>query len=168
MAIKKIRIFGDPVLREKDPKVKKIDDKIVNLINDLTDTMRNAKGAGLAANQIGVLKKVAVIDIGEGLIKLINPKIIKKNGEIEEIEGCLSFYSLNSPINRAEKVTIITKNLEGEEVKIEAEGLLARAIQHEIDHLNGILIIDNALDEEKRKMVMELNKLKVQHGEEKF
>ena len=80
----------------------------------------------------------------------------------------MSFYSLNSPINRAEKVTIITKNLEGEEVKIEAEGLLARAIQHEIDHLNGILIIDHTLDEEKRKMIMELNKLKVQHGEEKF
>ena len=168
MAIRKIRIFGDPVLREKDPKVKKIDDKIVNLINDLTDSMRNAGGVGLAANQIGVLKRVAVVDIGEGLIKLINPKIIKKKGEIEEIEGCLSFYSLNCPIKRAEKVTIITKNLEGEEVKIEAEGLLARAIQHEIDHLNGILIIDHASDEDKRKIVMELNKLKVQYRRKNF
>jgi peptide deformylase len=168
MAIKKIRIFGDPVLREKASEVKEIDDKIVNLITDLTDTMRNASGAGLAANQIGVLKRVAVIDIGEGLIKLINPKIIKKKGKQKEIEGCLSFYSLNCPINRAEKVTVITKNSEGEKVKIEAEGLLARAIQHEIDHLNGILIIDHASNEEKRKIVMELNKLKVQYGEEKF
>jgi len=166
--MKKIRIFGDPVLREKSSSVKKINSKIKKLIEDLKDTMNTASGAGLAANQIGVLKRVAIINIEDKLVELINPKIIKKEGEIEEQEGCLSFHSLSCPIKRAEKVYIITKNSKGKKVKIEAEGLLARAIQHEIDHLNGVLIIDHASNVDRRKILLELNELRKKYQEDKI
>lgn len=168
MAKKRIRMFGDPVLREKSSSVKKIDDKTIKLIEYLEDTMRADSGVGLAANQIGVLKKVAVVDIGDGLIELINPEIIKREGEIEQQEGCLSFYSLGCLIKRAEKISIITKNLKGQKVKIKAEGLLARAIQHEIDHLNGVLIIDHASNEDRRKILLEMNELRKQYQEGKI
>jgi len=161
-------MFGDPVLREKSSSVKKVDNKTIKLIEDLEDTMRAASGVGIAANQIGVLKRVAVVDTGDGLIELINPKIIKKEGEIEQQEGCLSFYSLSCTIKRAEKISIITKNSKGKKVKIKAEGLLARAIQHEIDHLNGVLIIDHALNEDRRKILLEMNELRKQYQEVKI
>jgi len=168
MTKKRIRMFGDPVLREKSSVVKSIDDKTIKLIEDLEDTMRAASGVGFAANQLGVLKRVAVVDIGDGLIELINPEIIKSEGEIEQQEGCLSFYSLGCLIKRAEKISVITKNLKGKKVKIKTEGLLARAIQHEIDHLNGILIIDHASNEDRRKILLEMNELRKKYQEEKI
>ncbi|MFH1583861.1 MAG: peptide deformylase [Actinomycetota bacterium] len=168
MAKKMIRVFGDPVLREKSSDVKEIDSKVKKLIKDLVGTMKNSSGVGIAANQIGVLKKVAVVDIGDGLIELINPKIIKKEGEIEQQESCLSFYSLSCPVKRAEKISVITKNSKGQKVKIKAEGLLAKAIQHEIDHLNGILIIDHASNEDRRKILLEMNELRKQYQEGKI
>lgn len=168
MAKNRINVFGNPVLREKCSDVKEIDSKIKKLIKDLVDTMKNSSGVGIAANQIGVLKKVAVVDIGDELIELINPKIIKREGETEQQEGCLSFYSLSCLIKRAKKISIITKNSKGQKVKINAEGLLARAIQHEIDHLNGVLIIDHASNEDRRKILLEMNELKEQDREGKI
>jgi len=168
MAKNRIKVFGNPVLREKCSDVKEIDGKIKKLIKDLVDTMKNSSGVGIAANQIGVLKKVAVVDIGDELIELINPKIIKREGETEQQEGCLSFYSLSCLIKRAEKISIITKNSKGQKVKINAEGLLARAIQHEIDHLNGVLIIDYASNEDRRKILLEMNELRKQYQEGKI
>ncbi|MCL5985951.1 MAG: peptide deformylase [Actinobacteria bacterium] len=153
MAVEKIRTFGDPVLREKCFEVSKIDDSVKTLVRNLTDTMKDAPGVGLAASQIGVLRRVFVYDIGEGTQVLINPALLRKKGEIVEEEGCLSLYEIKCPVKRYQKVVIKGKNLNGEEVIVEAEDLLARVMQHEMDHLEGILFIDKVSEENRRKVL---------------
>ncbi|KXS43322.1 MULTISPECIES: peptide deformylase [unclassified Candidatus Frackibacter] len=142
MAVLPIRKVGDPVLRTDTKPVKEITDKTKRLLKDMADTMYDADGVGLAAPQIGVSKKMFVVDIGEGLISLVNPEIIESSGEDIDEEGCLSIPGEAGDVLRAEKIVIKGLNPEGEEVKIEANGLLARALQHEFDHLNGVLFID--------------------------
>lgn len=132
-------------LRKKSREVEVIDDRIITLLDDMAETMYAAQGVGLAAPQVGVLKKVVVIDIGEGLIELINPVITYKKGEQIDAEGCLSVPGRSATVSRPEKVMVRAKNRKGEEINIEGTGLLARALCHEIDHLSGTLYIDNAI-----------------------
>jgi peptide deformylase len=147
MAIRQIRYSDDPILRKNSREVTEINNRIKILLEDMVDTMYENDGVGLAAPQVGVLRKVVVIDIGEGIIKLINPEIIEKEGENIEIEGCLSVPNKIGTVKRPEKVKVKYLNEKGEEKIIEGTGLLAKALCHEIDHLNGILFIDKMIEE---------------------
>jgi peptide deformylase len=147
MAIRFIVKEPDPVLRERAKPVPKITPNIIKLLDDMADTMYEAQGVGLAAPQVGILKRVIVMDCGEeygGLIELINPEIIKKEGEQFGPEGCLSIPGLQGDVRRAQKCTVKGWDREGQEIEIEGEELLARCIQHEVDHLNGVLFLDVA------------------------
>jgi len=144
MAIRIVREEGDEVLRKKSREVNTIDQRIVTLVEDMADTMYYSEGVGLAAPQVGILKRIVVIDVGDGLLELINPEVIEQSGEECDIEGCLSLPEIVGEVTRPLKVVVKAKNLEGEDITIEGEGLLARALCHEIDHLNGILFIDRA------------------------
>ena len=145
MAIYSIVKVGDPVLREQAKEVKSITPNVIKLLENMADTLYEAKGVGLAAPQIGISKRVVVIDTGEGLIELINPQIIKYSEETEScVEGCLSIPGIQGEVERYLKVAVRALNREGEEFEIEGEGLLARAFQHEIDHLHGVLYVDRA------------------------
>lgn len=148
MAIRNIREIGDDVLRKKCKPVDKIDNRTLTLIDDMIDTMYEAEGVGLAAPQVGVLKRIAVIDVGEGPIILINPEIIKTEGTYIDAEGCLSIPGETANVERPEKVTVRAMDENGNTREVEGEELLARAFCHEIDHLDGILYIDKAIKEQ--------------------
>lgn len=145
MAIRNIIKDGDEVLRKKSKEVDVINGKLLALLDDMADTMYKAEGIGLAAPQIGVLKRVVVIDIGEGLIELINPKVVSSEGEQMEVEGCLSIPKVYGEVKRPDKVEVEALNRKGEKVKLKGDGLLARAFCHEIDHLDGILFKDKVV-----------------------
>lgn len=142
MAVLEIVKIGDPILRQKASPVTKITKKTTKLIQDMIETMYAADGAGLAAPQVGVSLQIVVIDVGEGPIVLINPKIIESEGEIIDVEGCLSIPGKKAYVKRAAQVTVIALNEKGKTIRIVGEDYLARALQHEIDHLNGILYVD--------------------------
>lgn len=162
MAILEIKEYGEPVLREKSLPVKEITPEILNLIRDMAETMYTAPGVGLAAPQVGVSKRIIIIDgEEEGLIVLINPTMVKSEGEVIAEEGCLSIPGVYSEVKRSSKVTVKALNESGEPIKITKEGLLARALQHEIDHLEGILFVDR-IGKLKRQLL--LNKLKKQNN----
>lgn len=146
MAIRIIVKDPDPVLREQAKPVPKITPNIHKLLDDMADTMYDAEGVGLAAPQIGILKRVIIVDVGDdnGLIELINPEIVSKEGEQFGPEGCLSIPGLRGDVNRAMKVTIKGLDRDGNEIVITGSELLARAFQHEVDHLNGVLFTDLA------------------------
>jgi len=144
MAVLKIRTLPDPVLRRKAKKVTKIDGSIQKLIDDMIDTMRAASGAGLAAPQIGVLLRLAVIELpDEETITLINPEIIKRQGERVVEEACLSVPGYQGEIKRSVTVKVKAQDRQGREIRLKGEELLAHALEHELDHLNGILYIDH-------------------------
>ena len=147
MAIRNIREDGDEILRKKSREVEVVDDKIREILEDMVETMHKYNGIGLAAPQIGLLKRLIVIDLydDKGPIKLVNPEIIKEKGTQEVEEGCLSFPNKFAKIIRPEEVTIKALNENGKTVKISAKGLLAQALSHEIDHLNGILFVDKII-----------------------
>ncbi len=146
MAVRIIRKGNDPDLREKASEIKKITPQIINILNDMAETMYSAEGIGLAANQIGIPKQLVVIDIQDGnLIELINPKIVELEGKENNVEGCLSFPGIIGEVSRAKKVTVEALNREGQNFRIVTNGLLSRALQHEIDHLEGKLLIDRAI-----------------------
>ena len=143
MALRQIRLFGDEILRKKSKVAEVVDDKIRQILNDMTDTMYNAEnGGGLAAPQIGLLMRLVVIDMGEGLMKLVNPKIINQEGTQEVIEGCLSISNTWGKLIRPAKVTVKALNENGEEIILTGTGDLAKCFCHEIDHLEGILFTD--------------------------
>jgi len=147
MAFLEIRKYPDSILRRKTTLVTEFDAELRRLIDDMTETMYAAPGVGLAANQVGVLKQVAVIDVSgkdepSSLLVLINPEIIHLEDEASIEEGCLSVPGYTTVVKRADKVIVRCLNREGKEIKVEAGGILSRALQHEIDHLNGILLID--------------------------
>jgi peptide deformylase len=146
MALRPIRILGEKVLRRKAKDVEKINAVILQLLNDMADTMYHNKGIGLAANQIGELKKLVVIDIGDGLIKLINPRIMKREGREVCTEACLSIPGMQGEVARAISVVVKAIDEEGKHLELDGTGLLARVFQHEIDHLNGRLFIDTAFN----------------------
>ena len=147
MAIRQIRYSEDPILRRVSREVTEINERIKILLEDMIDTMYKDEGVGLAAPQVGVLRRVVVIDIGEGVIKLINPEIIEKEGENIDVEGCLSVPGRAGTVKRPERVKVKYLNELGEEKIIEGTGLLAKALCHEVDHLNGILFIDKMIEE---------------------
>lgn len=146
MALREIRLDGDPLLRKKSKEITEISNRIKVLLNDMVDTMVYANGVGLAAPQIGVLRRAVVIDVGQGPIKLINPEVIESNGAVIDIEGCLSIPYLTGSVERPEVVKVKYLDENGEEKIIEGNGLLARALCHEIDHLDGILYTDRAIE----------------------
>jgi len=146
MALRKILNDNHPVLRTPAQEVKKINSGVTRLLDDMIETMHDADGVGLAANQVGVSKRILIAADGEEVIyELINPHCTLEDGELLGIEGCLSVPGTYGEVPRAEKVIVKALNREGREIRLEAEGLLARILQHEIDHLDGILFTDKAL-----------------------
>lgn len=147
MAIRIIREDGDEILRKKAKEVEVVDDKIREILNDMVETLHHYNGVGLAGPQIGILKRLVVIDLydDKGPIKLVNPVIKKQKGEQEVEEGCLSFPNQYAKVIRPEEIVAEALNEKGEKIKIKAKGLLAQAICHEVDHLDGILFVDNMI-----------------------
>ncbi|MCP4603417.1 MAG: peptide deformylase [Proteobacteria bacterium] len=143
-----IVVYPDQRLRTKAEPVDRVDDEIRKLVDEMAETMYAAPGVGLAANQVGVLKRMAVLDVDysdgdPNLIVIINPEIISRQGEVMWEEGCLSFPEVHEEISRAECISVQALNRDGEQFRIEADGLLAIALQHEIDHLDGVLLVDH-------------------------
>ena len=139
MAIRTIVKVGDPVLSKKCRAVENIDERIITLLDDMIDTLYDSGGVGLAAPQVGILKRIAVIDIGDGLIELINPEIVAEEGTQNDLEGCLSLPGKWGYVERPKKVTVRAMDRTGDMYEYEGEGLLARAFCHELEHLDGIL-----------------------------
>jgi peptide deformylase len=147
MNLMQIRKIGDPVLRSKTNKIDEVTKKTNDLVDNMFETMYAEEGVGLAAPQVGILKRIAVVDIREGnKIVLINPEIIEEEGKAIREEGCLSIPGETGDVIRAEKIKVRSLDRESNEIEFEAEGLEARAIQHEIDHLDGILFIDKVVE----------------------
>lgn len=146
MALREIRTDEDPILRKQSKEVTEISKRIKILLEDMEETMIHANGVGLAAPQIGVLRRVVTIDVGEGVMKIINPEILEVKGTIVDIEGCLSIPGISGTVERPEWVKLKYLNEDGEEMIIEGTDLLARAICHEVDHLNGILYTDKVIE----------------------
>jgi peptide deformylase len=142
--MEEIRIYPDPILRKKAQAIKNIDGRVKDIADRMAEVMYENKGIGLAAPQIGILSRIFIVDIGEGCNVLINPEIVGGEGESVMEEGCLSLPGIEVPVKRMEKVFIRGWNLEGKEVSLEIFGFPGRVYQHEIDHLNGILIIQHA------------------------
>lgn len=142
MAKRNIRQLGDDVLRKKSRPVETIDERILQLLDDMAETMYASEGVGLAAPQVGILKRIAVIDIGDGLIELINPEIVSFEGSEKDVEGCLSVPGRYGYVLRPEKVCVTALDRNGEKVTINATGMLKKALCHEIDHLDGIVFVD--------------------------
>lgn len=159
MAVREIRIYGDPVLRKKAHPVKEVNSQTKNLIKDMVETMHENRGVGLAANQVGVEEQVMIVDTGEGLLALINPRVVNSSGEESAEEGCLSLPDIRVGVRRAKKIGVRGLNEEGKEIDMETEGFLSRAIQHELDHLNGILITDRISLARKQLIKSQLKKL---------
>jgi peptide deformylase len=161
MSVHRIKKYGAPVLRDKAEQVTAFDAKLEKLLRDLEDTLRKCGGLGLAAPQIGVRRRVFVaFDEGKKrLFKIINPQVLEASGEEIEIEGCLSFPDIFFSIKRPLRVVISCETQKGRRTQIEATGLLARCFVHEIDHLNGKLIIDYATAQEKKCWKEKLDKL---------
>ena len=156
MAIRQIRLLGDPVLRESCRVIDDIDDDMRQLIDDLMDTMYEADGIGLAAPQIGVSQRVFVYDVredGHSPGVLVNPRIIENTGAIRESEGCLSIPDLTEIVERSSSIVVEGLDGEGRPIRLEADGLLSRCLQHETDHLDGILFFDR-ISPLKRKMLL--------------
>lgn len=147
MAVRIVREDGDEILRKKSKEVEIVDDKIRQLLEDMVDTMHHYNGVGLSAVQVGILKRLVVIDLydDKGPIKLVNPVIIKTKGEQEVEEGCLSFPNQYAKIVRPLEVVAEGLDENGKKIKIKAKGLLAQAICHELDHLDGVLFVDNII-----------------------
>ena len=150
-----IRQYGDPVLKERTREVEEIDGALVNLVDSMIETMYAAPGSGLAANQVGVQRRLFVYDAGEGARVVINPRIVESEGEWAYEEGCLSVPGLSWEIVRPNAVHLVGLDLDGDEISIEAEEFEGRVFQHELDHLDGILLVER-LDEDQRKEALKI------------
>ena len=144
MAIRNLRYDNDEILRKRSREIEEIDDKIKELANDMMDTMHKYEGVGLAGPQVGILKRIIVIDLYEDDMQfiLINPVIVKEKGEQCVDEGCLSFPNQFGKVTRPKEIEVVALDIDGEKVRIKAKDLLAQALSHEIDHLNGVLFVD--------------------------
>ena len=143
MALRPILTADEPILRERTKRVSTFDNSLHRLLDDMLQTMRDAPGVGLAANQIGVPLQVAVIEIDNRITELVNPQVVKGSGEQLDWEGCLSIPGYVAEVPRHERVTVKARDRHGREFRVKGEELFARALQHEIDHLNGVLYIDH-------------------------
>lgn len=149
-----VRTFGDPVLKSRAARVKSFDESLARLAEDMLDTMREQEGVGLAANQVGRLKQIFVASLEDEEYVVVNPEIETSSDEtVTDPEGCLSIPGISVEVERPTSVTVSGQNVSGNPLRIEATGLLARVFQHEIDHLNGVLILDRT-DRESRKAAM--------------
>ena len=156
MAVYPIRTYGDSVLTEKTLEVEEIDAKIARLAENMIETMHAEPGSDLAANQVGVQKRVFVYDIGEDPSVVVNPSIVETDGEWTYEEGCLSVPGLSWPIVRPNSVHLVGRDLDGNEVSVEADTLLGRVFQHEMDHLDGILLLEHLEDDQRREALKTL------------
>ncbi len=156
MAILDIVTIGDPVLETRAEEVPRVTKRTVKLINDMLDTMYEADGVGLAAPQVGVGQRIIVLDVGEGPLVLVNPVIKTGEGQEIDVEGCLSVPERWVYVKRFQKIVVEGLNEKGRPVRLEADELLARALQHEIDHLDGILILDRMLGEVEAEVGLEV------------
>jgi peptide deformylase len=147
MALRDIVIVGEDILRAKAKVVTEFDDNLSQLIDDMAETMYHNEGAGLAAPQVSILKRVVVIDVGNGLVELVNPKITKQDNPIICDEGCLSVPGKRGKVLRPQNLTVEAYDRHGKKVKYKAEGYFAQAVSHELDHLDGILYIDKLIDD---------------------
>lgn len=150
-----IRLIGDPVLRQRAGEISDVDAKLVRLADDMVTTMYEAPGLGLAGPQVGVQKRIFVYDVGEGAQTVINPEIRESDGEWAYEEGCLSIPGLSFELVRPKQVHLVGYDLDGNELSIEADELLARCFQHELDHLDGVLFIER-LEPDARKAAMRI------------
>lgn len=162
MAVLEILKYPHPILRKRSQAVGQIDEEVKKLIQDMKETMYGASGVGLAACQVGILRRVIVLDVGpmdsqQSFFALINPEIISEEGEIDHEEGCLSVPNFLEKVKRKEKVCVKGLSQKGIEIEIKADGILAIALQHEIDHINGVLILDRV---SRLKREIYRNKLK--------
>jgi peptide deformylase len=153
MSLLPLHLLGSPVLRQHSPEVKTVDDEVRRLVEDMFETMDAAKGIGLAANQVGVSRRVAVVDVDGDRFAMINPRIMETEGRAVAEEGCLSIPEIYGDVTRPDRVVIEALDSAGNRYRKEATGLKARAIQHEIDHLDGILFLDH-LSLIKRQMLL--------------
>jgi peptide deformylase len=158
MAVLQIRLYPDPVLREAAAPVADVDDSVRKLVADMTETMRAAPGVGLAAPQVGVQRRVLVYSLGteEPVLALVNPEIVDSSGEQVDDEGCLSIPGLTYPVPRAERIRVRGLDADGQPVSLEAEEFEARVIQHEVDHLDGVLFLDRLASTERREALRTL------------
>ncbi len=157
-----IRQYGDPVLKERTRDVEEIDGSVASLVESMIETMYAAPGTGLAANQVGVQRRIFVYDAGEGARTIINPRIIESDGEWTYDEGCLSIPGLSWDIVRPNAVHLVGVDLEGNEISIEAEEFEGRIFQHELDHLDGILLVER-LNEDQRKEAKKILRSRTLH-----
>lgn len=153
MALRDIHLLGSPVLREPAAEIPAVDDAMRAFIDDLFETMDAADGVGLAANQVGEARRVAVVDADGHRIAMVNPRIVEASGRATQEEGCLSIPEIYAEVTRAARVTLEATDRDGHPYTLDAEGLLARAIQHEVDHLDGILFLDH-LSPLKRQLLV--------------
>ena len=159
MSLRQLHLLGSPVLRQRAYEVARVDDGVRALIADLFDTMRAAKGVGLASNQIGVARRVAVVSVeDQGEHALVNPVILETQGVETAEEGCLSIPDIFADVERGARVVVEAADEHGKRRRIEAAGLLARAIQHEVDHLDGILFLDRVSPLKRRRLLADWKK----------
>lgn len=155
MSLLPIHLLGSPVLRQRAVEVDAVDDEVRELVRDLFDTMHADSGIGLAANQIGIARRVAVVQTeDDDPVVLIDPVILERGGKVRGEEGCLSIPDIFADVDRAQRVVVETTTLDGERTRVEATDLVARVIQHEIDHLDGVLFLDR-LSPLKRRMLLQ-------------
>jgi peptide deformylase len=164
MSLLKLHLLGSPVLRQRSPEIAAVDDDLRRLIADMFETMDAAHGVGLAANQVGATRRVAVVSADEHRFAMINPVIVESEGRDTAEEGCLSIPDIFADVTRPERVVLEALGADGAPFRLEADGLTARAIQHELDHLDGILFLDH-LGPIKRKML--LAKWKKEHRDDR-
>lgn len=150
MAVRNLRYDDDPILRKKAREIPEITDRIVTLAKDMLETMHTHDGVGLAGPQVGILKRIVVIDVGEGPIAMINPVIKEQSGSVIDAEACLSFPERSGNVERPEMVVVVYTNLKGETCEATGHGLLARAICHELDHLDGVIFLDKVIPDEQQ------------------
>ena len=142
MALRKIICIEDELLRKKSRPVEKFDEKLHRLLDDMAETMYNANGVGLAAPQVGILRRAVVIDVGDGLVELVNPVIVESDGQQSGPEGCLSIPGRSGVVTRPNHVKVQAQDADGNAIELEAEEFFARAVCHELDHLDGVLYVD--------------------------
>lgn len=164
MATLPIRLYPDPVLREKCPPVERFDDALRHLAADMVETMHAAPGVGLAAPQVGALLRLAVVDLSVGkdpeeLLVLVNPEVLGEEGRATEVEGCLSIPDLTDKVERPERIRLRAQDLQGRHFELDAEDWLARAVLHEIDHLDGVLFVDRLRGLRKERARRALRKM---------
>ncbi len=163
MSLLRIRVYPDPVLRVRCAEITEFDAELRQLAQDMAETMYDAPGLGLAAPQVGIEKRIAVVDVSEGsddLLVLVNPEVVEGDGSAVEIEGCLSIPGITEKVRRPFSIVVRAQDLEGKDFELKAEDLLARAICHEVDHLDGVLFFDRLRGLRRERVVRQVRKMK--------